>query len=231
MRSSPLGKIKLRLLDAARERLQRPNRIDTEAVVPPSVRISASSLHGPVRVGEHARLHAVEISGPVTIGASSSLWGPRIYVLARHEPVTIGNFCSIARDVSVHGYGHDYERISTHYIGRNVLGLPVEDEIVVAGPTTIGHDVWIGAGVHILAGVTIGTGAVVGSGSVVSKDIPPYAIAVGSPAVPIRQRFDDEVIARLLASEWWTWSHDEIRERAPLFTQRLTPELLDQFLG
>jgi virginiamycin A acetyltransferase len=222
------GRLRLKLLDTLGERA-RPNRIDTAAVVARSARVTGSQLHGPVRVGEHARLHAVEISGPVTIGASSSLWGPRIYVLTRHHPVEIGNFCSIARDVSVHGYGHDHSRISTHYIGRNVLGLPVEDEMVSAGPTRIGHDVWIGAGVHVLAGVSIGTGAVVGAGSVVARDLPPYAIAVGAPAAPVGFRFDDELIEQLLSSEWWTWSHDEIRARADLFTGPLTLELLRKY--
>jgi virginiamycin A acetyltransferase len=229
MRSSVFGKLKLKLLDTLAER-GRPNRVDTAAVVAPSARVTASELHGPVRVGEHARLHAVQISGPVTIGASTSLWGPRIYVLARHDPVEFGNFCSVARDVSVHGYGHDHSRISTHYIGRNVLGLPVEDEIVTDGPTRIGHDVWIGAGVHILSGVTIGTGAVIGAGSVVAQDVPPYAIAVGAPATAVRYRFEQAVIDRLLGSEWWTWPRAEIQQKAPLFAETLTPELLDRYL-
>ncbi|NEP54224.1 MAG: N-acetyltransferase, partial [Moorea sp. SIO3C2] len=34
----------------------------------------------------------------------------------------------------------------------------------------------------VLDGVTIGTGAIVGAGAVVTKDIPPYAIAMGVPA-------------------------------------------------
>jgi virginiamycin A acetyltransferase len=228
MRSSVFGKLRLKLLDIVAER-GRPNRIDTAAQVPRSAHVTASELHGPVRVGEHARLHAVQLSGPITIGPGSSLWGPRVYVQARQHPVEIGNFCSIARDVSIHGYGHDHSRISTHYIGRNVLGLPIEDEIVSSGPTRIGHDVWIGAGVHVLAGVTIGTGAVVGSGSVVTRDIPPYAIAVGAPAAPVGYRFDEPLIERLLASEWWTWSREEIRSKAELFTRPLTPELLDKY--
>ena len=47
----------------------------------------------------------------------------------------------------------------------------------------IGNNVWLGAGVIINPGVTIGEGAVIGSGSVVTKDIPPYALAYGVPAV------------------------------------------------
>ena len=53
---------------------------------------------------------------------------------------------------------------------------------------SIGQDCWIGSGAKILAGVTIGNGAVIGANSVVTKDIPPFAIAVGSPARVIKYR-------------------------------------------
>jgi virginiamycin A acetyltransferase len=229
MDSSLFTAAKLRLLDRATRAAHRPNRIDARADVSALAEIRASDLHGPVRVAAHARLYRTHVFGPVTIGANSSLWGPRIYIDARPEPIVIGNFCSIARDVSFHGYGHDMRRISTYYIGRNVLGLPIEDEIVSGGAITIGHDVWIGAGVQILAGVTIGTGAVIGAGSIVSRDIPPYAVAVGSPAAVVKARFSDDLVEDLLVSKWWEWSHDQIRERQALFTQPLTRALLDKY--
>ncbi len=49
------------------------------------------------------------------------------------------------------------------------------------GPT-IGDHVTIGANVTILPGVVIGEGAMVAAGSVVTKDVPPWSLAVGSPA-------------------------------------------------
>lgn len=230
MSSSLFMKARIRLLDLVLAHARRPNRIDPAATISPSADVIASSIHGPVRVDDYARLYRVTLSGPVTIGYHSSLWGPGIAVSAMGHPVTIGNFCSMALNVNVHGYGHDTQRISTHYIGRNVLGACIEDEVVSRGPTLIGHDVWIGASVQIMSGVTIGTGAVVGAGSVVSADIPPYAVAVGAPAKPVRYRFDGDVLERLLASEWWTWSRDEIVAKRELFTQPLTVDLLDRYL-
>jgi acetyltransferase-like isoleucine patch superfamily enzyme len=222
--------MRLRAIDRALQFTWLPNRVDRDARVSPTALVVASRLHGAVRVGDYARLHRVLLSGPITIGDFTSLWGPRIYVYARPHPVQFGNFCSIGRDVSVYGYGHDPARISTYYMGRNVLGGAFEDEIVSHGPTAIEHDVWIGAGVHVLAGSTIGTGAIVGAGSVVTNDIPPYAVAVGAPAAVVRYRFDDELIGRLLASRWWTWTREEIRARASLFSQPLTQDLLDEYL-
>jgi galactoside O-acetyltransferase len=53
---------------------------------------------------------------------------------------------------------------------------------ITHGPIHIGRGAWIGAGSTILQGVTIGEGGVIGAGSVVTKDVPPYAVAVGNPA-------------------------------------------------
>jgi acetyltransferase-like isoleucine patch superfamily enzyme len=55
----------------------------------------------------------------------------------------------------------------------------------------IGANVWIGAHVVIISGVTIGEGSVVGANSTVTKNIPPYAIAYGSPARIVKYRHSD----------------------------------------
>lgn len=50
-------------------------------------------------------------------------------------------------------------------------------------PIVIEDDVWIGRRAIIMGGVTIGKGAVIGAAAVVTKDVPPYTIAAGNPAV------------------------------------------------
>ena len=63
----------------------------------------------------------------------------------------------------------------------------------------------------ILSGVTIGNGAIIGTRAVVTKDIPPYTIAGGVPAKPLRKRFPQETISRLLELKWWDWPAGQIR--------------------
>ena len=57
-----------------------------------------------------------------------------------------------------------------------------------------------------MPGVRIGNGAVVGSNSVVTKDVPAYAIAGGSPAKVIRQRFSRSIAEALETTAWWDWT-------------------------
>ena len=74
----------------------------------------------------------------------------------------------------------------------------------------IGSDVWIVYEAVIFAGVTIGDGAIIGTRAVVTKSVPPYTIAGGVPAKPIRKRFSEETISALLAARWWDWPEEKI---------------------
>lgn len=130
---------------------------------------------------------------------------------------TIGRFCSIGPNFCC-GLGiHPTNGISTSpmfYSTSKVNGASLVKQTAVeeSKHTTIGNDVFIGANVTILDGITIGDGAVIGAGAVVSKDIPPYAIAVGVPAKVIKYRFDEQTIQKLQEKEWWNGSEEEIKK-------------------
>ena len=120
----------------------------------------------------------------------------------------IGNFCC--------GLGiHPTDGISTSPMfystsKQNGITLSEKNKVEESRLTHIGNDVFIGANVTVLDGVTIGDGAVIGAGAVVTKDIPPYAIAVGVPAIVKRFRFDDATISILLKKKWWDGGSDEL---------------------
>jgi acetyltransferase-like isoleucine patch superfamily enzyme len=60
--------------------------------------------------------------------------------------------------------------------------LPVMDQGITGQGIVVEDGSWIGAGAIVLDGVRVGRGAVVGAGAVVTRDVPPQAVAVGSPA-------------------------------------------------
>lgn len=130
---------------------------------------------------------------------------------------TIGKYCSIGPNL-VCGWGiHPTNGISTapmfySTMKQNGMTLSAVDKIEERIPIVIGNDVFIGANVTILDGVTIGDGAVIGAGAVVSKDIPPYAIAVGCPIRIIKYRFTEERISALQRLKWWEFDDDKLRE-------------------
>jgi virginiamycin A acetyltransferase len=120
----------------------------------------------------------------------------------------IGNFCSIGPNV-ICGWGiHPLSGVSINPAfystkKQNSFTFSKTDKFTERKSIEIGSDVFIGANVTILDGVTIGHGAVIGAGAVVSKDIPPFAIAVGCPIQIMRYRFDPNIIDELLDISWW----------------------------
>lgn len=140
-----------------------------------------------------------------------------VSINARISMSTIGKFCSIGPNF-VCGWGiHPINGLSTSPMfystsRQNGMTMSDVDKIEERKPVTIGNDVFIGANVTVLDGVTIGDGAVIGAGAVVSKDIPPYAVAVGCPIHIIKYRFEAEKIEALKKIEWWNFEEERLKE-------------------
>lgn len=139
-----------------------------------------------------------------------------------HDKLVIGKFCSIACGAKFlfNSANHTQTSLSTYpfAIFFDEWGLRMQDVADAwdnKGDIVIGSDVWIGYEAVILAGVTVGHGAIVGTRAVVTKDVPPYTIVGGVPAKPIRKRFADDVIEKLLALRWWDWPAEKIRQCLP----------------
>jgi acetyltransferase-like isoleucine patch superfamily enzyme len=135
---------------------------------------------------------------------------------------SIGKFCSIGPNFCC-GLGiHLTNGISTapmFYSPSKVNGtaLVTSPKAEESKQTTIGNDVFIGANVTVLDGVTIGDGAVIGAGAVVSKDIPPYAVAVGCPIRIVKYRMTEQQISAMLRIQWWNWDVDRLQEVERMF--------------
>lgn len=185
-------------------------------------RVSNSSLAEYAAVQRFNMVYGSHIGRYSFTGRNTAIWY-----------ADIGSFCSISWNVSIGGANHDYNRLTTHsflYDGKDFDILP-EGETGYdrfTEPCIIENDVWIAANTCICRGITVGTGAVIAAGAVVTHDVEPYTIVAGVPARPLKKRFSDDVIRRLLACRWWELPADVMREHYALFNAIPTEETLSQ---
>lgn len=150
----------------------------------------------------------------------------------------IGRYCSFGEEVQIGRQNHPMDWVSTSpafYLNDRLFGLGDGFRDAAAyhsygfqfkGPATkakvtkIGNDVWIGHGAYIAAGVTIGDGAVVGAHAVVARDVPPFAVVAGNPAVIKKFRLDPWLITPMLRAKWWRFAPWQLQHLDPSAPQR-----------
>jgi acetyltransferase-like isoleucine patch superfamily enzyme len=140
-----------------------------------------------------------------------------------HAGITIGRDCFIGEANIIRGQG-GVNIGNDVYTGPLVQILAVNhvyddpdarirEQGITAQGITIEDDVWLAAGAIVLDGVTIGRGSVIGAGAVVTSDIPPYAIAVGSPAHVVKDRREAESVKRAAQASIHLGELERLRSR------------------
>lgn len=135
----------------------------------------------------------------------------------------IGKFCSISQNVFIGLPQHNMNVVSTSPIflsKKNAVcfSWTKNNKYEEHANVIIGNDVWIGMNVLIKGGVTIKDGAIIGAGSIVTKDIPAYAVVVGTPAKIIKYRFSDDIICKLVDLKWWNFSEKHLKDNIDFFS-------------
>lgn len=134
--------------------------------------------------GKNVRVHTNVIFGDgknINIGSNSQL-GPNNRIMCKGE-LNIGDNVLMGPDVLIVDVNHKFSDINVPIINQG-HSKPK--------PVTIKNNVWLGARTMILPGVTIGEGAIVAANSVVTKDVQPFAIVGGNPAVFLKSRLGEK---------------------------------------
>ena len=136
--------------------------------------------------------------------------GPHAHLSTPNAKIVFKGYTSVAEHLTIHTGNH------ARVLGRFVSDITDKDK-----PQGYDHDViiekdvWIGSNVTILEGVTIGRGATIAAGAVINKDIPPYCIAGGIPARPLKFYWTIEQIIEhetMLYPENERYSREELEQ-------------------
>jgi putative colanic acid biosynthesis acetyltransferase WcaF len=87
--------------------------------------------------------------------------------------MTFGSHSILSQDAYICGATHDYDDPA----------FPL-----LAYAMTVGPYAWICARASVAPGVNVGEGSVLGLGSVATKDLVPWTVYAGSPAVKVKDR-------------------------------------------
>jgi len=145
-------------------------------------------------IGTGTRIWAfAHVMSDVTIGADCNV-GDHVFIetgVTIGDGVTVKNNVLLWKGVDI----ADYAFIGPNVVFTNDLrprsprmplmqGRQLEESDWLV-ETKVGEGASIGANSTILAGITIGEYSMIGAGSVVTKDVPPYTLVVGNPAMQI----------------------------------------------
>ncbi|MCH2023555.1 MAG: N-acetyltransferase [Saprospiraceae bacterium] len=136
-------------------------------------------------IGKDTKIwHFCHLMSDCIIGNSCSL-GQNVMVASK---VVLGNNVKVQNNVSIYSgvICEDDVFLGPSVVFTNILNprsaIVRRDQYIV---TKVCKGATIGANATIICGNTIGEYAFIGAGSVVTKDIPPYALVMGNPAIQV----------------------------------------------
>jgi putative colanic acid biosynthesis acetyltransferase WcaF len=116
---------------------------------------------------------AVNIKFPWKLRIGPHTWvGEKVWIDNLSE-VAIGGNVTLSQGCLLLTGTHDHTKTSFDFLSHPII---LED------------GVWVGAKAVVYGGVTCGTHSILGIGSVAEKDLEPYTIYKGNPAVPVMKR-------------------------------------------
>ena len=131
------------------------------------------------------RIFGAKVASTAGIYGTARIWYPRNFEIGDHSfvgpdtiiycmaPILIGDHALVSQGAHLCGGTHDFRDPHFQLIARRI---------------TIGSRAWIAAEAFVGPGVTVGEGAVLGARAVATRDLEPWTVYSGNPAVALKPR-------------------------------------------
>jgi putative colanic acid biosynthesis acetyltransferase WcaF len=116
---------------------------------------------------------SVNIKFPWKLRVGDHTWIGEAVWIDNLSDVIIGSHVTISQGSLLLTGSHDHRKTSFDFL---------------SSPIVLEDGVWVGANAVVARGVTCGSHCILGIGSVAEKDLEPYTIYKGNPAVPVLKR-------------------------------------------
>jgi putative colanic acid biosynthesis acetyltransferase WcaF len=131
------------------------------------------------------RAFGARIARGANVAASARVWYP--------ANLDMGPFSTLAPKVDCYCMAKislaDYALVSQGaFLCAGTHDVDDPDFQLITRPIAIGREAWVAAQAFVGPGVSIGEGAVLGARGVATKDLDPWTVYAGNPAIRIRQR-------------------------------------------
>jgi putative colanic acid biosynthesis acetyltransferase WcaF len=166
-------------------------------------RLSPRPFHGWRRLW--LRLFGARLDRTAAIYPSARIWAPWNLRMAARSALGDGVECYNVDLVTL-----DEDAVASQYAFLCTASHDISDPAkkLITAPIHLQRMSWVCAGAFVHPGVTLGEGAVAGARAVVTKDVAPWAVVAGNPAVFIKKRV-------LSASAGQAIAPDEASDEAP----------------
>ena len=150
-----------------------PLLINNYLPLPVSLKISVLRWFG-AEIGQGVMIKpGVNIKYPWLLTVGNFVWiGENVWI-DNLSPVSIGNNACLSQGAMLLTGNHDYSRATFDLITK---------------PIHLADGVWIGAKAVVCPGITCGSHSVLAVGSMATRNLEPYGIYQGNPAVWVRKR-------------------------------------------
>lgn len=131
------------------------------------------------------RLFGAQVSYQSVVHASVKIWAP--WNLEMHPYATLAPYvdCYNPGKITVNAYSTVSQKA---YLCAASHDISLSHHPLITAPITIEDQVWVAADAFIGPGVTLGQGSVIGARTVVFKNVDPWTVVRGNPAVFVKER-------------------------------------------